>query len=364
MSLRATKWRSNLLLTIVLLLAACTSTLTETGSTPTAVIAGNLATEPPAEEVSVRATIAPFRFVLPTPGAEPVSGWRPPLYPVPWAVSAYDHFYFARPIAADNVNWPLAEYRYGGVFFADVVHTGVDIDASKGTEILAAGPGIVVSAGWGLYTEVEGDISDPYGQAVVVHHDFGYKGQSLYTVYAHMSKIIAVVGQHVETGDVLGLVGDTGETTGPHLHFEVRLGRNTFYTTYNPELWMAPPQGWGILVGQLTDEKGELINQYPVEVRPMPSEVPLRKVLTYAMGAVNADDYYQENLVLSDLPEGLYKITFEYKEKRQQFWVNIYPGQVTYFTFNDKKGFKLAAPPAPTLDFLPRTATPTRTPKP
>ena len=44
-----------------------------------------------------------------------------------------------------------------------------------------------------------------------------------------MSKIIAVVGQHVETGDVLGLVGDTGATTGPHLHFEVRLGDNTFY---------------------------------------------------------------------------------------------------------------------------------------
>ena len=66
--------------------------------------------------------------------------------------------------------------------------------------------------------------SDPYGQAVVIHHDFGYKDQALYTVYAHMSKIIAVVGQHVETGDVLGLVGDTGATTGPHLHFEVRLG--------------------------------------------------------------------------------------------------------------------------------------------
>ena len=84
------------------------------------------------------------------------------------------------------------------------------------------------------------------------------KDQTLYTVYAHMSKIIAVVGQHVETGDVLGLVGDTGVTTGPHLHFEVRLGGNTFYNTYNPELWMAPPQGWGVLVGRLTDEDGEL----------------------------------------------------------------------------------------------------------
>jgi murein DD-endopeptidase MepM/ murein hydrolase activator NlpD len=348
------------LLLFLLLISACTPSPTmETVSTPTAVIAGATATQPPpAVEVQFKPTIAPFRFVLPTPGAEPVSGWRPPLYPVPWAVSPYDHFYFARPIAADNVNWPLAEYRYGGVFFApNVVHTGVDIDAEEDTPILAAGPGTVVSADWGLFTEVPGNITDPYGQAVVIRHDFGYKDQELFTIYAHMSKIIAVVGQHVETGDMLGLVGDTGATTGPHLHFEVRVGGNTFYNTSNPELWMAPPQGWGVLVGRLTDEDGKLLYQFPVEVRPMPSEVPLRKVLTYAEGPVNSDDYYQENLVLSDLPAGLYKIVFEYKEKKLQFWADIYPGQVTYFTFTDEDGFQVVPPPVPTLDFLPGTAT-------
>ena len=351
---------ARIILYLILILASCTplSTL-ETGSTPTAVIAGATATQPAAAvEVQLKPTIAPFKFVLPTPGAEPVSGWRPPLYPVPWAVSPYDHFYFSRPIAADNVNWPLAEYRYGGVFFApNVVHTGVDIDAEEDTPILAAGPGTVVSADWGLFTEVPGNITAPYGQAVVIRHDFGYKDQALFTIYAHMSKIIAVVGQHVETGDVLGLVGDTGATTGPHLHFEVRLGGNTFYNTSNPELWMAPPQGWGVLVGRLTDEDGKLLYQFPVDVRPMPSEVPLRKVLTYAEGPVNSDDYYQENLVLSDLPAGLFKIAFEYKDKKLQFWANIYPGQVTYFTFTDEDGFQVLPPPVPTLDFLPGTAT-------
>ena len=354
--------RAGAILFLIVILVSCTATATptaETGPTPTAVIAGATVTEPAVvAEAQVRPTIAPFRFVLPTPGAEPVSGWRPPLYPVPWAVSAYDHFYFARPIAADNVNWPLAEYRYGGVFFApNIVHTGVDIDAEEGTPILAAGPGTVVSADWGLFSEVPGNVTDPYGMAVVLRHDFGYKDQPLYTVYAHMSKIIAVVGQHVETGDVLGLVGDTGVTTGPHLHFEVRLGDNTFYSTSNPELWMAPPQGWGILVGRLTDDKGNLLYQFPVDVRPMPSEVPLRKVITYAGGAVNSDPYYQENLVLSDLPAGLYKIAFDYEEKRHQFWVDIYPGQITYLTFNIEDGFQVIPPPVPTLDFLPGTAT-------
>lgn len=359
--LRYTPLTARMILLLIIFLTSCTPSVptAETGSTSTAVIAGEVATEPTVEaEPQPKPTIAPFRFVLPTPGAEPVSGWRPPLYPVPWAVSAYDHFYFARPIAADNVNWPLADYRYGGVFFApNIVHTGVDIDADEDTQILAAGSGTVVSADWGLYTEAPGNQSDPYGQAVVVRHDFGYKGQTLYTIYAHMSKIIAVVGQRVETGDVLGLVGATGATTGPHLHFEVRLGENTFYRTFNPELWMAPPQGWGILAGRLTDEDDKLLNQFVVEVRPMPSEVPLRTVKTYAEGAVNSDPYYNENLVLSDLPAGLYKITFEYKEKRLQFWVDIYPGQITYFTFTDQDGFQVAPPPVPTLDFLPGTAT-------
>jgi murein DD-endopeptidase MepM/ murein hydrolase activator NlpD len=353
-----------IILLVVLFVSSCTPSIPtqEAELTPTAVIAGDVATQPPlASEPQPRPTIAPFRFVLPTPGAEPVSGWRPPLYPIPWAVSAYDHFYFARPIAADNVNWPLADYRYGGVFFApNIVHTGVDIDADEGTPILAAGPGTVVSADWGLYTEAPGNQGDPYGQAVVVRHDFGYKGQTLYTVYAHMSKIIAVVGQHVETGDVLGLVGSTGATTGPHLHFEVRLGENSFYRTYNPELWMAPPQGWGILVGHLTDDEGDLLYQFRVDVRPMPSEVPLRTVKTYAEGPANADAYYKENLVLSDLPAGLYKISFTYQDKPMQYWVDVYPGQVTYFTFNGEDGFDVTTPPAPKLYFL----TPSPTAKP
>ena len=66
----------------------------------------------------------PLRFIFPTAGSDPVSHWRPPLYPVPWEPTPNDHFYFMRPIGANVVNWPLARYRYGGVFFEDTVHTG------------------------------------------------------------------------------------------------------------------------------------------------------------------------------------------------------------------------------------------------
>ncbi len=303
----------------------------------------------------------PLRFDLPTPRAEAVTSWRPPLYPIPWALSPYDHFYFARPIGADSVNWPLAEYRYGGIFFANVVHTGVDIPDETGTPILAAGPGTVVWSGWGLFTEAPLNKDDPYGQAVTIRHDFGYRGQALYTVYAHLDAINASLGQWVNTGEVIGYMGSTGQTTGPHLHFEVRWGENSFHNTYNPELWLSPPQGWGVLVGRLTDDKGNPLHWYPVEVRPVPEGKPLRTVRTYGGGAVNSDPYYNENLVLSDLPAGIYKLSLKYEKNEQQFWVEIFPGQVTYFTFHGADGFAAGPPPTPRLNFLPPT---TFTPQP
>ena len=159
------------------ILSACTAF----GGNPTPVVAPDDGQQTDVQNEAT-STPPPLRFDLPTPGAEPVSSWRPPLYPVPWAVSPFDHFYFARPIGADNVNWPLADYRYGGIFFANIVHTGVDIPDDKGTPILAAGPGTVVWAGWGLFTEAPLNQDDPYGQAVAIRHDFGYRVQQLYTV--------------------------------------------------------------------------------------------------------------------------------------------------------------------------------------
>ena len=322
---------------------------------PTPLIAGPTDAAPVLQSVELTPTPAPFRFDLPMPAAAPVSGWRPPLVAVPWAVSPYDHFYFARPIAADQVNWPLADYRYGGVFFANIAHTGVDIDAPSGTPILAAGPGTVIWSDWGLFRENPGDHTDPYGQAVVVRMDFGYKNQQLYTIYAHMSKLIAVVGQHVETGDVLGLVGATGATTGPHVHFEVRLGADSFFHTYNPELWMAPPEGWGVLVARIADTSNNTLQQLEVYVTNTVTD-QTRLIKTYGPGPVNHDPYYKENLVLGDLPAGLYKITFNYKGTAEQDWMYIYAGQVTYFTFRGTQGFIVAPPPAPKLDFLPTTS--------
>jgi murein DD-endopeptidase MepM/ murein hydrolase activator NlpD len=322
--------------------------------TPTAVIAldDSVQTNPGVLALSLPTPAPdPLRFSFPTPGQPPVSAWRPPLYPTPWVPTPYDHFYFSRPIAADEVNWPLADYRYGGVFLPNVVHTGIDIPAPLGTPVLAAGPGRVTWAGYGLFGGVE-DITDPYGMAVGIKHNFGYNGQTLYTVYGHLSRVDVLVGQQVDTGDVLGLVGETGNVTGPHLHFEVRVGQNNFFQTRNPELWLAPPEGWGILAARLLNSNGGLITSLLISVHSK-STPQSWVVKSYGGGAAISDDYYQENLVMGDLPGGDYVVWIPFEGATYNVDVHITPGMVTFIRFHGKDGANVALPPTPRPDFTP-----------
>ena len=94
------------------------------------------------------------------------------------------------------------------------MHTGIDIGASMGSEIYASNSGTVVVAGWS---------SKGYGNYVVIDHGGGKS-----TLYAHMSKIKTTKGAKVTKGNVIGLVGSTGYSTGPHLHFEILInGKHT-----------------------------------------------------------------------------------------------------------------------------------------
>ena len=282
-------------------------------------------------------------FTFPSQGAPPESIWRPPLYPVPWAPTENDHFYFIRPIGANEVNWPDGSYRYGGIFFEDVVHSGVDIRAPEGTPVLAAGKGKVIWAGYGLYSGVEGP-DDPYGLAVAIRHDYGFAGETLYSLYAHLSEVTVIRGQLVETGQVIGAVGQTGFTTGPHLHFEVRLGKNDFFTTYNPELWIAPPEGWGVLVGRIMGTAGQVLNYQEVTLTNLDTG-QVWNTFTYAdQISVNPDPYYRENLVVSDLPAGRYEIATPYLGRINRIEFEIFPGRVTYFTYQGREGFRFGTP--------------------
>jgi murein DD-endopeptidase MepM/ murein hydrolase activator NlpD len=296
----------------------------------------------------------PLRFTFPTTEAESATLWRPPLYPVPWEPTPQDHFYFVRPIGANEVNWPLARYRYGGVFFANA-HTGIDIPAPKGTPVLAAGPGEVIWAGFGLSFLSE-EYRDSYGIAVAIKHDFGYQGQMVYTVYAHMDSTTVVRGQRVETGDVIGQVGETGQVTGPHLHFEVRLGDNRYFGSRNPELWISPPQGWGVMVGRIMNSNGNLVQRQMIELRNNRTN-RYYYVHSYGEGPVNSDSYYQENAVLGDLPAGTYTVWIDYEGVVYKANIEIKPGMVTYFKFRGNYGFDTSPLPTPRAYFVAPDAT-------
>lgn len=309
-------------------------------------------------------TEPPLVLDFPTPAPADIPQWRPPLYDTPWAISPYDHFYFKRAIGVNSINWPLANYRYGGMFpGTDFIHSGIDIDAPRGTPILAAADGTVQWAGYGVYSG-KVDYKDPYGLAVTILHDFGYDGEPLYTIYAHMDKIFVQPGQAVKAGDQLGLVGDTGLTTGPHLHFEVRWKGNYFISTVNPELWIAPPQGWGILAGRVMNTNGSLLTSHEVVVISKATHQTWI-VATYGPKYVNSDPYYRENMVLSDLPAGDYQIYIDYNQAKLTTTVTINPGSVTYFSFVGANAFNHALPPDPdSAGWKPSTGEEEPTPEP
>ena len=302
------------------------------------------------------------QFSLPSrPKARPAA-WRPPIYPVPWAPNAHDHFYLYRPVKATDIEYPSTTYGYGSVFFDDVVHTGIDIPGDIGTPIHAAGDGKVVWAGYGYYRGGSNVLDDPYGKAVAIKHTFGYHNQYIFTVYAHLDEITVKEGQYVQAGDQIGLMGETGRTTGPHLHFEVRLGEDDYFATYNPYLWLAPPQGWGILVGQVRNWNGRLLEKQRVVLHANihAEEQNTEKdrywiTHTYTNQAINQDPFYKENLVIADLPAGTYQINIPMPEVGRVFHqvVDIQPGEVTYFTYQMWDGFTLNQPPTPEVKFAP-----------
>ena len=89
------------------------------------------------------------------------------------------------------------------------LHAGTDFAAPIGTPVYSTADGVVVSAGW----------ASGYGRLIKIQHEFGIE-----TRYAHLNKIGVKVGQRVSRGERIGDMGNSGRSTGPHLHYEVRVG--------------------------------------------------------------------------------------------------------------------------------------------
>ena len=113
-----------------------------------------------------------------------------------------------QPVANKDLTRVASGYgmRMDPIYHSRRFHAGMDFTAPTGTDIYATGNGRVLSAGW----------QQGYGNCVEIDHGFGYV-----TLYGHMHSISVNAGQTVKRGEVIGLVGNTGKSTGPHLHYEV-----------------------------------------------------------------------------------------------------------------------------------------------
>ncbi len=140
--------------------------------------------------------------------------WRSPRYAT--RVKAYDRMLDYRPPLALQFSWPLYSYRVTSPFgFRRIwvagsnFHDGVDLSAPYGTRIHAALSGKVIFAGWN---------DQGYGNLVMIQSP-----ENVTILYAHQSRIAVRYGQAVQRGQTIGYVGSTGDSTGPHVHFEVRI---------------------------------------------------------------------------------------------------------------------------------------------
>jgi len=113
------------------------------------------------------------------------------------------------PIGSNTYIWPSIERSLSGFDYSpETNHFGIDIGGNTGNAIFAADSGVVVYAGWNDWG---------YGEMVVIDHGTGWQ-----SLYAHLSALNVGCGSYVYQGDVIGAMGSTGNSSGPHLHFELR----------------------------------------------------------------------------------------------------------------------------------------------
>ena len=277
-------------------------------------------------------TLRPTSTRAPTP--EPATPAPPDSTPVPTVartpivvrsgrIVTNTHFYVTRPVAPNAIaTVPALTYLYGTTSRGDLpVHHGEEFVNPSGTPLYAVADGTVVTAGSddkpacgddGKF--VCGAMLSPntggyYGKLVVIQLARDYKGQRVFALYGHMSRIAVAVGDRLKQGDPIGEIGGSGVAQGgAHVHFEIRIGVNDYAHTRNPILWTTPLNGRGALAGKFT-EKGALVRGAIINLYRAEPENLLYGIETYSRDEfppVNSDDELGENFVFPDLAAGDY----------------------------------------------------------
>jgi murein DD-endopeptidase MepM/ murein hydrolase activator NlpD len=282
-------------------------------------------------------------------GGSSIGEFQPPAESIPLSLQPNDHFFMKRPVDATANGESLFYYPYGSgtTVGGDIlqVHHGIDIPNPVGERVIAAADGTVIFSGRSSSPNAtdrigELEVYPAYGEMIVIQHDFYFEGQPVWTLYAHMSALVVQQGDRVRMGDTIGLVGQTGYVTGAHVHFEVRIGVNSYWNTRNPLLWIAPYLNHGVVAGRVVDRDGNFIDSALLQINrggrrvdttttyEQPREPDIRE-----RGHVGPDDNWNENFVFGDVPAGEYEVVLLVEGRRSTQSITVRPGMVNFVEF-------------------------------
>ena len=247
------------------------------------------------------------------------------------------YFIFQLPIAPPGTDHVDRGYPYGSTEDGTRdPHHGVEFNNGSGTPVLAAADGAVYYAGEDTSRKFS-PWPGFYGNIIILEHSLsGAPFETLFTLYAHLSKMDVGNGQVVSAGEIIGEVGLTGTASGSHLHFEVRVDPNDYGSTLNPELWLVPHPGNGTLALFTIDKTGVTIfPSFNVQVYPDRNRPPTARhqVDAYKLETVNPRDPWSEIAALGDQPAGWYRVSVIWVGVLYERWVEIQPGKLTRVVF-------------------------------
>ncbi len=219
-------------------------------------------------------------------------------------------FRFSRPVP-DNIQ-VNGSYLYGEPKLGNssLAHTGVDIDVKYDT-VRAVANGTVSLVAYNPSDTIGG--YEPSGCGNYLYLQTTWNGKTTNVLYCHLKKPIVAQGTAVSVGTPLAISGTTGNSTGPHLHLEIRVGSTSpgaSRSRRNAELWMGM-SGTGAIYGRVPNASNNTRVNITPDPKPRPPYTTYGYSLTYNFNdpAIGSDELYQENYAIGDVKPGTYTVS-------------------------------------------------------
>lgn len=264
---------------------------------------------PPAKPEYARYSLSAAPWPTPDPAAPPPLSLANPL-----------------PAAGRNAGYPYGSDGSGRY----LLHNGLDMADEDDNLAVAVGDGTVIIAR-GDQEEMFGWRCDWYGQLVVIRLDELWGDQPVYALYGHIKDMQASEGQQVSRGEPVAREGAAGVAVVPHLHLEIRVGRNAFGATRNPLLWIEPWSGGGLIAGRLLDPDGRAWEGVTVTLIDRDGSSDFLNTWTYLDDPdhlIRPEPSLGENFVFGPVAAGSYDVYTKIQGVEYRLPVQVHEGQL------------------------------------